>query len=173
MFASWMNRAAIFGIDIRKDRRFGKLDWLGNGRLRRWIGAFLGPAATVTTCSFFATILDHLHLLVAQVPTPQWPGRSAPDRKRRSVIRGKDSPTCFPWRSSRQYNPDAGKPPRIPLKIHCYADRQRLSRVLVGLRPPTLAVYLLLWQHHQESATPCIARQHSTFRARRLRSLAP
>ena len=104
LFASWMNRAAIFGIDIRKDRRFGKLDWLGNGRLRRWIGAFLGPAATVTTCSFFATILDHLHLLVAQVPTPQWQGRSAPDRKRRSVIRGKDSPKSFPWSSSRQYN---------------------------------------------------------------------
>jgi len=52
-------------------RGFGKLDWLGNGRLRGGIGAFLGPAATVTTCSFFATILDHLHLLAAQVPTPQ------------------------------------------------------------------------------------------------------
>ena len=173
MFASWMNQAAIFGIDIGKDRGFGKLDWLGDGRLRGGIGAFLGPAATVTTCSFFATILDHLHLLAAQVPTPQWQGRSAHVRKRRSVIRGRDSPKSFPWSSSRQYNLDVGKQPRIPLKIHRYADRQRLSRVLVGLRLPTLAVYLLLWQHHQESATPCIARQHSTFLARSLRSLAP
>jgi hypothetical protein len=61
LFAGRMNRTAILGVDVGKNRGFGKLDGLKGGRLWEWVGSSLGPAATVTTRFFFSGILHHSH----------------------------------------------------------------------------------------------------------------
>ena len=95
LLSGGMNRVAIFGVDVGKDRGFGKFDWLRNGRLWKWTSAFPGLAATVKTRFFFAGMLHHSSLTRSQAPTPQSQGRSAPVLKRRNAIRGKDNPTSF------------------------------------------------------------------------------
>ena len=75
MFASWMNRAAILGVDVREYRGLGKLRGFRNVDPRGLIDAFLGPVAPVTLC-FFVVTLYHSHLPVqSQAPTPRWQGR--------------------------------------------------------------------------------------------------
>jgi len=54
-----MNRTAILGVDVGKNRGFGKLDRLRGGRL--WEGSSLGPAAMFTTRFFFSGILHLSH----------------------------------------------------------------------------------------------------------------
>ena len=90
-----LDESSGFGIDIWEYRWLGELRSLRNGYLRGLINAFLGPAAPVTLY-FFVRTFRHWHLPVqSQAPTPRWQARSAPVRKRRSAICGKDSPKRY------------------------------------------------------------------------------